>query len=102
MTDDTEVLDLTVGTATTMYENGAVVSSKPSNTLRAELRLSEEYMNTFAGATSAREDRLKVRALVNTLLKYLQADELLLLCNEKPIETEYCDFDEILYFADPE
>lgn len=102
MVVETEILELSVGTATTVYEDGNIVSSKPSNTLRAQLELSEEYLRTFEGSTSAREDRLKVRALANTLLKYLEADELVLLCNGEPIETEYCDFKEVLYFVDPQ
>ncbi len=102
MDEDTQIKDMVVGTATTVYEDGTVVASKPSNLQRVELDLSEEYMGTFEGSSGTKEDRLKVRALANTLLKYWKADEMVLRCNGEYVETEYCDFYDELYFTEPQ
>jgi len=97
---DTKIVELVAGTATEVNNDGETLSIKPSNKEIVQLNLSEEYLNTFEGV-APKEERLKVKALVNTVLKYLGADEMELLCEGEYIETECYDYRGELSFTEP-
>ncbi len=97
---DTNVVELVAGTATEVNKDGETLSIKPSNKETVQLNLSEEYLHTFEGVTP-KEERLKVKALVNTVIKYLGADEMELLCDGEYIETECYDYRGELSFTEP-